>query len=122
MTQAELRQRRKEAGLCIDCGRPAREHRTTCKKCAERKSREWERRYEKRLAETGEERKHVGRPEIYEYLVWRNNRMLKKGTAQEVGKYLGITGKMVCNYAATGMRRRTGLVEPVVIERRRLDD
>lgn len=83
---------------------------------------EWKRRYEKKLAETGQKRRHPGRQDIYEYYVWRNNRMLKKGSAREVGQYLGISGNMVCTYAETGMRRRTGLVEPVVIERRRLDD
>lgn len=115
-----LRDIRREAGLCIMCGRPARENRVTCEICGQYNNESAKRSYRKRILESGRELQGRGRKPIYEYTAWCGRKIVAQGSAADLARVFHITHNQVCNYARTGQRRHEGVQEPVVIERRRL--
>lgn len=117
----ELRMRRKEAGLCVNCGRPARPGRVLCPVCAEKNNEAAKRTYYKRLKEQGLELKTKGRPSMYEYIAWRGRTIVIRGTPGKLAKYFGTSTNVICNLARNGGRRHKGMTDPVAIERRRID-
>lgn len=111
----ELRQRRKELGLCTECGNPAREGKTTCAGCAEKHSAADRRRF---LERNG--RKPSADYKLkteYVFTAWNGRRVVKRGTAKELGEYFGMSASAVHEYARRGIRRRK---DGVFIERERI--
>lgn len=98
----ELRRKRRDAGLCTECGVPAREGKTTCTGCAERKAAADRRRAEARGLWGGRR----GRKPKYEYVAWRGNLIVARGTSREIAERFDMTQNEVCNYARVGSRRQ----------------
>lgn len=100
MTRAKYR----ELGLCTECGKPAREGKTTCADCAAKHSVLDRKRLE---AQKGGEpiRKRGFKPE-YIYTAWRGRSIVKRGTSREVAEFFGMTENSLGNYARTGLRRK----------------
>lgn len=119
--QAELRRMRKEAGLCVSCGRPAKEGRVRCEECLKKGSESQMKRYYEKLAASGKKPVGSGYAAKYEYTVWCGNKILKQGHPRDVAEYLGISVNQVVMYAQRGERRRKGQEEPVLIERKKID-
>lgn len=108
----ELRRRRKELGLCTECGNLAREGKTTCAECAAKHSAADRRRLEER--KNGEPiQRHEIQPQ-YIYTAWRGRTIVKRGTGREVAEFFGMKQKDVWLYATKGIRRRK---DGVFIER-----
>ena len=114
----ELRRKRKEAGLCTECGEPAREGRVTCAKCAEAYAERQHKRYVRRQEAKGEPVRTRGGIPQYRYTAWRGRAILAEGTATEVGRALNMTPAAVATYAARGIRRRKAVA---YIERERIE-
>ena len=120
-TTKDLRNKRKAAGLCTECGYPAREGKTTCASCAAKQSAKDRRRYERKCAESGrdpEVRGKRGAPNRYEYTAWDGRKIVVRGTGAEVAAYFGTTNKHIIYCAERGLRIR----RLYLIERRRLSD
>lgn len=98
----ELRRKRKEAGLCTECGDPAREGKTTCERCAERKALRDRKRAEKRGVRVGKQ----GREPKWVYVAWRGRNVVFRGSSKEMAERFGMSQNEVCNYARVGSRRQ----------------
>ena len=112
-TAAEMRRRRREAGLCTECGKSLPlEGKRVCAACFEK-----QREYNRRKTERNRAREKI-RPENdrrgealkalrkWEYVAWRGNTVVFRGTSREVAAHFGMTQNEVCNYARVGTRRR----------------
>lgn len=104
MSTKELRRRRKELGLCTECGKLSREGKTTCAECAAKHSAADRRRLEER--KNGEPIQERGFKPKYVYTAWRVRSIVKQGTSREVAAFFGITENLLGNYARMGLRRR----------------
>lgn len=113
----DLRRRRKDAGLCTECGEPSRPGRVTCAKCAAAYAERQHKRYVRRQEAKGEPIRKRGGTAEYRYIAWRGRTKLAEGTATEVGKALNMTPAAVATYAARGIRRKKELA---FIERERI--
>lgn len=102
------KQRKRAAGLCSGCGKPARDGRTTCAKCA-RKKYESERR--KKEEKRGVPMK-VGSGALpkYEIVAWRGREVIFRGTAREVAEHFGMRVNAVYEYCRRGIRRKKDMV------------
>lgn len=114
-SSAETRKKYREAGLCTECGKPAREGKTTCAACAAKHSVLDRKRLERRKG--GEAIRARGIQPQYIYTAWRGRSIVKRGTSREVAAFFGITENSLGNYARTGMRRRK---DEVFFERERI--
>lgn len=120
-TTKDLRKRRKAAGLCTECGSPAREGKTYCADCAAKKAAFDRRRYERECAEAGRDPAAPGKrgtPNRYEYIAWDGRNIVVRGTGAEVAAHFGTTDRYIWYCADRGIRIR----RLYLIERRRLDD
>ena len=122
-TTKDLRNKRKAAGLCTECGSPAREGKTTCAACAAKKYAADRRRLERRCAEAGRVpgkrgAGNRGAPNRYEYTAWDGRKIVVRGTGAEVAAYFETTNKHIAYCAERGLRIR----RLYLIERRRLSD
>jgi len=104
MSTKELRRRRKELGLCTECGKPAREGKTTCAECAAKHSAADRRRLEER--KNGEPVQKRGFKPKYIYTAWRGRSIVKQGTSREVAEFFGMTQKNLDLWIKKGFRRR----------------
>ena len=90
---------RKDAGICVNCGKnQARPGRTNCFECAIKKSESAHKRWVKNHG--GIERP-LGRPKS-KYALVRDGIVLLKGDVEECRKYLGVTKGTVYHHAASG--------------------
>lgn len=115
MSTKELRRRRKELGLCTECGKPAREGKTTCADCAAKHSKADRRRLEERKGDEPIQKR--GFKPKYIYTAWRGRSIVKRGSSREVAEFFGMTENLLGNYARMGLRRRK---DEVFFERERI--
>lgn len=120
--QKELRDQRRSAGLCIYCGVPARPNRVSCETCGRKMSEYAKKSYRKRVYPDGNVRDRRGRKNRYEYIAWRGGVVVIQGSSKKLAKYFGMTVNQLCNYARLGLRWHGGPGDPVLIERRRIDE
>lgn len=113
-SSATTRAKYRELGLCTECGKPAREGKTTCADCAAKHSVLDRKRREARKAEPIRKR---GRLPQYVYTAWRGRLILKRGTSREVAEFFGMSVSELCNYARSGIRR---MKDEVFFERERI--
>lgn len=102
------KQRKKAAGLCVECGKPAREGRTTCAECARKKCAADKRRRE--ALRGASLAKRPGPVPVWEYVAWRGRQVVFRGTSREVAEYFGMTQKAVIEYCRRGIRRKKDMV------------
>lgn len=114
-SSAETRRRYKELGLCTECGAPVREGKTTCADCAAKHSAADRRRFVERNGR--EPSADYKLKTEYVFTAWNGRRVVKKGTAKELGEYFGMSATAVHEYARRGIRRRK---DEVFFERERI--
>lgn len=114
-SSATTRAKYRELGLCTECGKPAREGKTTCADCAAKHGAADRRRRENRRGRKPIQKR--GRKPQYIYTAWRGRLILKRGTSQEVAGFFGMSVSELCNYARDGIRR---MKDGVFFERERI--
>lgn len=110
-SSATTRAKYRELGLCTECGKPAREGKTTCADCAAKHSKTY------RQRKGIEVIRGRGRPSEYVYTAWRGRSIVKRGTVGELAKFFGTDDKTIALYAVKGIRRRK---DGVFFERERV--
>ena len=115
MSTKDLRRRRKELGLCTECGKPAREGKTTCADCAAKHGVAQRRRFVERNGR--EPATDYKLKTEYIFTAWNGRRIVKRGPAREVGEFFGMSAPAVHEYARRGIRRRK---DGVFFERERV--
>ena len=102
----------RELGLCTECGKPAREGKTTCADCAAKHSAADRRRFVERNGRNPNANYKLKTE--YVFTAWNGRHVVKRGTAKELGEYFGMSASAVHEYARRGIRRRK---DGVFIER-----
>ena len=115
-SSAEIKRRRRESGLCAECGAPARDGRTTCADCARKKYESEKRCLLKKRGGNWQDGR--GRPPMYIYTAWRGRSVVTRGTSREVAEFFGMPQKTVVLWASKGFRRRK---DGVFFERERIE-
>lgn len=111
----ELRRRRKELGLCTECGNPAREGKTTCAECARKKYESEKRNIIKKRGDNWTDER--GRPQKWIFTAWRGRIVVARGSAKEVAERFGMSEANVYEYVRKGFRRKK---DGVFFERERI--
>ena len=111
-TATEMRRRRREAGLCTECGKsPPEDGKTVCAVCRARQDARNRKKQNRKNAAADGRGAHLRK---WEYVAWRGANVVIRGTSRELSEYFGISQNAVCQYARSRERRAK---DDVFIER-----